>query len=632
MASKEILEQGLKKLKNYCDLPDHHLYPIWVIIQLHYDGEFNQLIADEVYNQSYALLAEGGAGDKGLDGYYYDESANKLYLYQSKYPKSEDSTCFIDDARETAIALTHLHNEINGGMTNDSRAEAIESLKRVLELDGEIVIRGISSTTWNQKHLNEMQALVPAELKDKTRCELLGYNEIHALIAEKTEDLANTEVEFEQLNSGAPLIFPNTGRPGLGKAYTAIVSAFSLADVTAKYKHKLFDKNVRQHLGKGSGANKSIRKSLDTEEGRNGFWYGHNGITVLCESITPIADQSGNQIGILTINPQIVNGCQTSMTISDCVGPASARNEPQVDFGILARFIELTGSAEEKENAANEIALNTNNQAAVTIADLKSNDIRQRELEIALLQYGKGWFYERKRGDWNKISSSATRKNRFKEAENEFRRIERDAFQQAWRSFIGMPSDAISNKGDVWKNEETYLKVFSEKRRACDAVLVSTLLNWFGNVLTVKNGQSLSTDIHHGLEEHLEKLKRAKMRAAAHCVALFGYMVKEAYGDYDKYPAEHAESVISKLKRGKFVEQKWVGSGSNKSWGILEDSITLSLKVLAQFITYNVDPRTAKENVTLYGALKEDASFEFMIKALKSERQSEWQDLVTPNS
>lgn len=631
MKTIDYLKDGFQRIKEEIDIPEHHMYPIWAMIQLHHSGQINQVTVDEVYHHTQALLEEGGAGDSALDGFHYDDSLNELVLYQSKYQLDDEKTCSISDARELGNCLQLLYNEMDNDELPEARKEAAESLKNIIDNGGDIILRGISKNGWNKEHLKEVFALVPEDLKDITEVQLLGYEEILQIIAERSEDLANVKVEFGIYgNNHSTLHMAKGPTPGLGEARTSIVSAFSLADITEKHGSKLFDKNVRQHLGKGKRVNVAIRETLETKSGRHSFWYGHNGITILCDKIEEKLDGENKLIALDVTNPQIVNGCQTSNTIAQSVGSEKSRSEPKIDFGILARFIELHGSRDEKEEAANDIAYRTNNQQAVTPADLKSNDSSQKHISNILHDYGDRWFYIRKRGDWEKISKQPTRKNKYKESENEFRRIDREIYQQAWRCYVGNPAAAISGKGDVWTDPVLYKEVFNLSRRACDIVLVSVLFEWFGSVLTNKKGNALVLDIHKGLKNHLEKLSRARMRAAAHCLALFGMLVKEAYGSVDKYPKEHCDLIISKLKRGKYIEKNWTTSGQDKSWAVLEEAFVPIFKSLALYISAHVDPHTKTSNLTLYGALKDKASLGKMWPLLESDLSLTFKEVVTP--
>ena len=81
------------------------------------------------------------------------------------------------------------------------------------------------------------------------------------------------------------------------------------------YGNSLFARNIRYYKGSTS-VNQGIRNVLK-EEPENFFYY-NNGITIICDSMTPIKVQPSdyNMNAFFNIdNPQIVNGCQTVNSI-----------------------------------------------------------------------------------------------------------------------------------------------------------------------------------------------------------------------------------------------------------------------------------------------------------------------------
>ena len=95
------------------------------------------------------------------------------------------------------------------------------------------------------------------------------------------------------------------------------IGATTLSDVFAfmqEYKAKsgdldmLYEKNVRKFLGNKRKVNKGIEKTIETNPERFGLY--NNGITIVAEQLS----RSG--VGELSsVNPFIVNGCQTTRSI-----------------------------------------------------------------------------------------------------------------------------------------------------------------------------------------------------------------------------------------------------------------------------------------------------------------------------
>ena len=96
-----------------------------------------------------------------------------------------------------------------------------------------------------------------------------------------------------------------------------MVSIYRLYRDSIEKRYPIFDKNIREYLG-NKGVNKGIYKTLQDPQDRKNFFYYNNGITIICDSMTPIKVQPSdyNMNAFFNIdNPQIVNGCQTVNSI-----------------------------------------------------------------------------------------------------------------------------------------------------------------------------------------------------------------------------------------------------------------------------------------------------------------------------
>lgn len=584
-----------------------HRFAIWAVANLHFNGDLSEPTLDEVYQQTYALLEEGGLpGDSCLDGFFYEEDVATLYIYQAKWPDKSSKTTSIGDAHEVANALTILLADIDDrGPLPEVREHVVKALKDVIRKRGKIILRGVTGGRWASTQADRIRKLLPKEIGPLMSLELLGINELRRLLSERTEDLSGKEIEFALLQETQDPILdhPISGVPGMSDAIVTLMSALSLAANAKSWGQQLFEKNVRLYLGRGR-VNKDMEETILSEEGRKSFWYGHNGITLLCDEFKRVGPKNVPKAILLT-NPQIVNGCQTATTLAKCFGQERQRDKVE-DFAVLGRVIKLKGSNEERASAAELIAFRTNSQSAVNDADLRANDPHQRHLQSALEKYGEGWFYERKRGEWKNLPRFKKKKFRTKDSAD--RVIERDPYQQAWRAYTGEPSQALTQKNTVWERtsggKDLYEQVFSMDRRPCDVVIASTLFDWFAQVFTVrrKEKSSLCFDIHRGLEIHVDILPKAKMLIASHSVALVGAVIHQAFGSVENYPEKHVHQVISNLHRGRHVRRSW--KTKPKSWAVLEDLIERIMETWAFYIM-----GIKKHEEVLHARLKQPNAF-----------------------
>lgn len=630
MSARNFIEQDLGVIEESQGLERHHLFSIWTVSTFHFDGDLSEATVGEIYQQTYSLLEDGSAGDDCLDGFFYDGDTETLYLYQTKWPDKADKVLSASDVREVATALTALNNDLmNDAAVGGARGEALLALRQVIERKGKVVLRCVTSGKAASNSVDQLRKASPNIPSVEIEHQVYDLTLLLKLIGERNQDLASQKFSFKFYRDtpDAFLTFPKKGNEGYGDSHVVLLSALDLASISHQLGDKLFQKNVRLFLGKGR-VNKDMKETLEDPSQRATFWYGHNGITVVGDAVRIQVD-AGQAIGLEIENPQIVNGCQTATTLRNVFG-ASEQRAGIDDFPLLARVIGLTGDRDVREEIAETIAFRTNSQSAVNDADLRANDPQQRLLQKNLDGYGKRWFYERKRGEWKNLA--AYKKNRYKSNKNQDRLINKETYQQAWRAFTGAPASAISNKNDVWRREsgggkDLYELVFSPDRRPCDVVLVATLFDWFSQVFTItrQNKSSLVFDIYKGLDQHAGPLSAAKMLVVAHSVALFGELVKEAFGDYVNMPEDAIDQLVSKLKRGQWVKKTWVPKGQAKSWGVLEPSMKRICMTWANYLL-----RLKADEGTLYASLKrpKEEAFDDLLEIFRTVNEGDSREQI----
>jgi len=149
----------------------------------------------------------------------------------------------------------------------------------------------------------------------------------------------------------------------------------------------LFAWNVRQSLGK-TKVNKAIGSSIQDSDEHKNFLLFHNGLTILCESITLREDD------ITIAGYTVVNGCQSLTSLYE------HRDHLSGELKLLSRLIEL----DPDSPLAIKITHNTNNQNPISARDLQSNSILQRRLQKEFeTSYPGEFFYRIKRGETTNV-------------------------------------------------------------------------------------------------------------------------------------------------------------------------------------------------------------------------------------
>lgn len=147
---------------------------------------------------------------------------------------------------------------------------------------------------------------------------------------------------------------------------------------------RLFESNIRDYKGR-SNVNKNIIETLKNPIGID-FWWLNNGITITVEDVEE--SKSANKIKL--VNPQIVNGLQTSYSIYNFFSDNSDRlaNEKRKVF---VKILKVDQNNEDQEL---NIIVATNSQNEIRDKDIHANDAVQKNIEEYLKRFDK--YYQRK--------------------------------------------------------------------------------------------------------------------------------------------------------------------------------------------------------------------------------------------
>jgi len=163
-----------------------------------------------------------------------------------------------------------------------------------------------------------------------------------------------------------------------GERFPAIIMTIKgkeLANLHRIYGKRLFEGNIRFFRGTRKGSiNARIVDTVLDKTDRGKFWYFNNGISFVCSDFT--FDDSESPTKLTIVGPQVINGCQTTVCLSEARGRMEDAEEIPEEVDILARFIK-TSARDDIEL----ITLYTNSQNPVSEAQLKSNDPIQKRLK-----------------------------------------------------------------------------------------------------------------------------------------------------------------------------------------------------------------------------------------------------------
>ena len=170
------------------------------------------------------------------------------------------------------------------------------------------------------------------------------------------------------------------------KNYIALVDLKSyfnfIVDDEGNVRKSFFDSNVRDYQGKNN-VNSSISETLHRTD-NNDFWWLNNGVTVLASEATLV-----NNRELQIVNPEIVNGLQTSMEIYNYFSENREALESE-KRSVLLRII-----VPDNEESRDQIIFATNNQTNIPKATLRVTD--PIHLQIEMYFKSRGLFYDRRK-------------------------------------------------------------------------------------------------------------------------------------------------------------------------------------------------------------------------------------------
>lgn len=170
------------------------------------------------------------------------------------------------------------------------------------------------------------------------------------------------------------------------KNYVALVDLKSyfnfIVNDEGDVRKSFFDSNVRDYQGKNN-VNSSISETLHRADD-NDFWWLNNGVTVLASEAILV-----NNRELQIVNPEIVNGLQTSMEIYNYFSENREALESE-KRSILLRII-----VPDNEESRDQIIFATNNQTNIPKATLRVTD--PIHLQIEMYFKSRGLFYDRRK-------------------------------------------------------------------------------------------------------------------------------------------------------------------------------------------------------------------------------------------
>jgi len=355
----------------------------------HKSAAFTFLTAKTILNLSDEEVIDGivdGGNDFGIDAIYFlppEDGEISITIIQSKYKQNQDGNAnFSENGIIKMIDAIRVLFDPNKTLTLNERLQnRIEEIRSFIA-EGYIpnicAVAANNGLIWNDITENRI-ADTKKEFSEQVVWKHIGSEEIIKLTQAKKPIDASLRL------TGRSIVEEfSFRRVLLGK-----MSVLELANLVNNFGDKLLERNIRYYLGlSGSRVNEAVAETLRDSNQRENFYFYNNGITIICSKFSHnglVREDTSVNIS----NLQIVNGGQTSKIIQNIYNEIG---EEISTAQVLVRIYELQDIDKE---LVDSITRATNSQNPVDLRDLKSNDLKQKNLADSIKELG--YTYQTKR-------------------------------------------------------------------------------------------------------------------------------------------------------------------------------------------------------------------------------------------
>lgn len=394
------IEEEVEKISKELDVTDGNSF-LLIASSLILDCSPNEIEAEDIVD---------GGQDKQIDLINIEDNQDKgfanITIIQAKNTKGFSSNIAIQIRNGLDWIFERPKIEVEG-ISNNAFKEKIKEIRNIRSDYGagnlKVIVYHI--TNGDKASLSKEYLAEAKILNEKYSNIGFGELEFYQLGAHELVELIDESDRLKRsVNIELPIIYDINRasimefKQGDTSSFVCTVSGQELAKAASKEpRDAIFDLNVRPYYGSKGKVNKDIWTTC-TGSDSSRFWFLNNGVTMVCDSFDFTRDPDNPKLKIK--NAQIVNGCQTTVTLRE----AFEKNDLGKDVNVLLRLYST-----DNPNLVEKITLTTNNQNKVTDRDLRANDPVQQDIE-RIMQEKYGYYYERKNKQYRAIRGTNKRK------------------------------------------------------------------------------------------------------------------------------------------------------------------------------------------------------------------------------
>lgn len=307
-----------------------------------------------------------GPEDAGCDFIFIDDEQETIYVLQGYVSDRPEKSASIRKWNALVAALANIRDPIS--FHHSGRVDIYERLSDI-DTEGFSIVFGLIT-------LAAKSDLIARQWETTARGRTYGDNV--SFFYEHQETLYDQYLIAKAAGRNVPedtLSFNGKVaelKGEFGQAIIGTVPASELARLHKKYGNHLFEGNVRLFIGERKGG--INEKIIDTATNRPGeFWALNNGITLVAESFEGLTDSK-----FKLRHFSIVNGCQTTVSLSKAIETSSEAGKSQV-------LVRIVGA---KKTLLTDIVRYNNTQNPVKLSAVRLLDPIQESLRSAFENIG----------------------------------------------------------------------------------------------------------------------------------------------------------------------------------------------------------------------------------------------------
>ena len=345
-------------------------------------------------DQAEDIISVDRRGDLGIDGLFVDEAEQQILLFQSKSsPTLKDAELFKEISAFIGLPAKLLNDEWVKKAHAEMKVLANE-FREAVKLGYGIAFAFATSSTISKTTRSTFADLAEAPgTTASAQCLLLdgrglseNYKKLLLSLYTRRTDV-QFKVRADQMHE------PES----VEKVIYLTLPAYEYVNACKTYDMELFRYNPRLYMGLIK-VNVGIAATLHDDFQRKFFHLLNNGITAVCAKFDHV--DAGNGLRVLNVEDfQVVNGCQTTMTLFRNSAEIMGDDQCLIDLKII-----------QSVGLRDQVSRTTNTQTSILAEDTFANAPEQTRIQDHLRRHNPPYFYSPKRGSWDQAKAPEKRR------------------------------------------------------------------------------------------------------------------------------------------------------------------------------------------------------------------------------